>query len=167
MQQDPKAKEGDLAVVYNTLFTDIYFGVSFSAMLIPKVINISTTSETGRTLIANSTGEDYGNFSCYIPAFETGSEQTLNIVLQNSRKRMEILKSSSDGFYISEEDLPDEIWAKYGNGKYYLSNFGRVRYKSHKGLIIPQRKEDGNLYLDKEKWEEKQQETPAPAEIAG
>ena len=89
MQQDPKAKEGDLAVVYNTLFTDIYFGVSFSAMLIPKIINISTTSETGRTLIANSTGEDYGNFSCYIPAFETGSEQTLNIVLQNPRKRID------------------------------------------------------------------------------
>lgn len=97
MQQDPKAKEGDLAVVYNTLFTDIYFGVSFSAMLIPKVINISTTSETGRTLIANSTGEDYGNFSCYIPAFETGSEQTLNIVLQNSRKRIEL-------YYIPSED---------------------------------------------------------------
>ena len=97
MQQDPKAKEGDLAVVYNTLFTDIYFGVSFSAMLIPKIINISTTSETGRTLIANSTGEDYGNFSCYIPAFETGSEQTLNIVLQNSRKRIEL-------YYIPSED---------------------------------------------------------------
>ncbi len=64
-------------------------------------------------------------------------------------------KNYDSSVYISEEDLPDEIWAKYGNGKYYLSNFGRVRYKSHKGLIIPQRKENGDLYLDKEKWEKK------------
>ena len=66
-------------------------------------------------------------------------------------------KNYDSSAYISEEDLPDEIWApeENKNWKYYLSNFGRVRYKSHRGLIIPQRKENGDLYLDKEKWEEK------------
>lgn len=108
MQQDPKAKEGDLAIVYNTLFTNIYYGVSFSAILIPKVITLASVSESTRTLTANGTN-GYAYFSCSIPPFEEGSERTLNIVAENDKKRIELYYLPSDdgltytfnyGYYI-------------------------------------------------------------------
>jgi hypothetical protein len=53
--------------------------------------------------------------------------------------------------FEGDKDLDGEIW-KQTFTHYYASNYGRIKYKSDKGMIIPQRKQDGNLYLDREKW---------------
>ena len=53
--------------------------------------------------------------------------------------------------FEGDKDLDGEIW-KQTYTHYYASNYGRIKYKSDKGMIIPQRKQDGNLYLDREKW---------------
>ena len=100
MYADTKSKEGDLAVVYNNDFSDIYYGVTFSAIQIPKVINISNSQTYSRSINANSTGGRYGYFYCYIPQFypEQENNNNLRIELSNDKRNITLYYTpSTDG----------------------------------------------------------------------
>ena len=100
MYADTKSKEGDLAVVYNNDFSDIYYGVTFSAIQIPKVINISNSQTYSRSINANSTGGKYGYFYCYIPQFypEQETNNNLRIELSNDKRNITLYYTpSTDG----------------------------------------------------------------------
>lgn len=98
MYDDSKAKEGDLAVVYNTDFSDIYYGVTFSAIEIPNVLHISNTQTYSRSINANSTSGTYGYFYCYIPSFYPDQTNTsdLRIQLNNNKRSINLYYSPSE-----------------------------------------------------------------------
>lgn len=81
-----KAKDGDLAIIYNREFEDIYANKSFSAVLIPKVIVIGSTSNNSRIFyVSNLVG---CSMNVYIAPFDTEVPENnyISIYLENSKQ---------------------------------------------------------------------------------
>ena len=95
--QKPK-KDGDLAVVYNRTLEPITNAITFGSIEIPKVINIGSTSETkDRRLYARSDVNDlYGELYISIPRFSSEYKYVMNIMLRNTKQRIELQYSVSD-----------------------------------------------------------------------
>lgn len=90
MNEYPKAKDGDLGIVYNRDFTDIYRGVSFSAVCIPRVIVLGTVPSVNSSLYASS--REGCNMFSYISEFD--SENIANsyiaISLNNTKQTIDL-----------------------------------------------------------------------------
>lgn len=95
MQEYSKAKDGDLALVYNTDFVDLYSNVSFSAVCIPKVITLGSVVTQSKVFFANNDEDNY--MQVYISQFNADNitDSYLRIDL-NSNKQSVILNYLAD-----------------------------------------------------------------------
>lgn len=91
-----KAKDGDLAIIYNREFEDIYANKSFSAVLIPRVITIGSTSNISRIF---STGNAKGcAMQVYISPFneESSENNYISITLISDKQRIDLHYSANE-----------------------------------------------------------------------
>lgn len=91
-----KAKEGDLAIIYNREFEDIYANKSFSAVLIQRVITIGSTSNISRIFyVSNNLG---CQMQVYISPFneEALENNYLRITMNNSKQSINLKYTANE-----------------------------------------------------------------------